>query len=248
MRASIARYGVLGFALGSSVLLASACSDSVGPRGARALSVSFSTAKSAPARSISASLAASPADSIVLSKVQLVLSNVELQRVDASCTLTAQGKEGDCQDIEISPVAIELPLTAGAKTAFSAGVPEGTYSEFEARISPARAGSNSASIVTAHPELADKSIRVEGTFGGAPFVYSTDLTAELELSFSPPIAVTKDGLNVTVGVDVNSWFLGANGARLDPRIATNAATINANIRRSFKAFEDDDKDGGDDHR
>ena len=248
MRAYIARYGVLGFALGSSVLLASACSDSVGPRGARALSVSFSTATAAPARSISASLAASPADSIVLSKVQLVLSNVELQRVDASCTLTAQGKEGDCQDIEISPVAIELPLTAGAKTAFSASIPDGTYSELEARISPARAGSSSASIVTAHPELADKSIRVTGTFGGAPFVYSTDLTAELELSFSPPIAVTKDGLNVTVGVDVNSWFLGANGARLDPRIATNAATINANIRRSFKAFEDDDKDGGDDHR
>ena len=248
MRDYIARYGILSFAIGSSVLLSSACSDSVGPRGARALSVSFSTAKAAPARSISASLAASPADSIVLSKVQLVLSNVELSKVDAGCTITAQGQQGECQDIEVSPSAIELPLTVGAKAAFSASIPEGTYSGLEARISPARAGSNSASIVAAHPELADKSIRVAGTFGGAPFVYSTDLNAELELSFSPPIAVTKDGLNVTVGVDVNSWFLGANGARLDPRVAANAATINANIRRSFKAYEDDDKDGGDDHR
>lgn len=248
MRAYIARYGILTLALGSSVLLSSACSDSVGPRGTRALSVSFSTAKVAPARSISASLSASPADSIVLSKVQLVLSNIELAKVDASCRITTQGQEGDCQDIEVSPVAIELPLTAGAKTAFSASIPDGTYSGLEARISPARAGSNASSIVTAHPELADKSIRVAGTFGGAPFVYTTDITSELELSFSPPIAVTKDGLNVTVGVDVNSWFLGANGARLDPRIAANAAAINANIRRSFKAYEDDDKDGGDDHR
>ncbi|CAN5912976.1 hypothetical protein BH11GEM1_BH11GEM1_02370 [soil metagenome] len=248
MRAYIARYGILSFAVGSSVLLASACSDSVGPRGARALSVSFSTAKAAPARSVSASLAASPADSIVLSKAQLVLSNVELAKVDAACAITTQGQEGDCEDIEVSPAAIELPLTAGAKTAFSASIPDGTYSGLEARISPARAGSNGASIVTAHPELADKSIRVEGTFGGAAFVYSTDLTAELHLSFSPPIAVTKDGLNVTVGVDVSSWFRDASGARLDPRNAANAATINANIRRSFKAYEDDDKDGGDDHR
>ncbi len=248
MKASIARYGILSFAIGSSVLLSSACSDSVGPRGTRALSVSFSTARSTPARSISASLAASPADSIILSKVQLVLSNVELAKVDASCRITAQGQQGDCQDIEVSPAAIELSLTPGAKTAFSASIPEGTYSGLEARISPARAGSNAVGIATTHPELADKSIRVAGTFGGAPFVYSTDLTAELELSFSPPIVVTKDGLNVTVGVDVNSWFLGANGARLDPRVAANAATINANIRRSFKAYEDDDKDGGDDHR
>ena len=248
MNAHIARYGFLSFALGSSVLLASACSDSVGPSGTRALSISFATARSTPARSISASLAASPADSIILSKVQLVLSNVELAKVDGTCKITTQGQEGDCQDVEVSPVAVELPLTAGAKTAFSASIPEGTYSGLEARISPARAGGNTASIVTANPELADKSIRVAGTFGGAPFVYSTDLTSGLELSFSPPMVVTKDGLNVTVGVDINSWFLGANGARLDPRIAANAAAINANIRRSFKAFEDDDKDGGDDHR
>lgn len=245
MRAFIAQYGILSFAVASSVLLTSACSDSLSPSAARSLSVSFATAKAAPARSISASLAASPADSIILSKVQLVLSNIELAKVDATCRITTQGQQGDCQDIEVNPAAIELPLTAGAKTAFAVGVPEGTYSGLEARISPARAGT---SIVTAHPELANKSIRVEGTYGGVAFVYSTDLTAELELSFSPPIAVTTDGLNVTVGVDVNSWFRDASGARLDPRNAANAATINANIRRSFKAYEDDDKDGGDDHR
>ena len=245
MRAYIARYGILGFAAASSVVLTSACSDSVAPSGARSLSVSFATAKAAPARSISASLAASPADSIILSKAQLVLSNIELSKVGGTCTVTSQGHQGDCQDIEVNPAAIELPLTAGAKTAFAVGIPEGTYSGLEAEISPARAGS---SIATALPELAGKSIRVEGTYGGAPFVYSTDISADLELSFSPPIAVTKDGLNVTVGVDVNSWFRDASGARLDPRNAANAATINANIRRSFKAYEDDDKDGGDDHR
>ena len=229
----------------TGLLLVGACSDSAAPHGTRSLSVSFATASSTPTRSISTSLAAAPADSIILTRAQVVLSHIELATVDSACTVTAQGQEGECEDVQVAAVVVDLPLIAGAKSALTTLVPDGTYSGLEARIGTSGSGGNDGAAAT--PLLAGKSVRVEGTYGGKPFVYTSDVSAKLELAFAPPLSVQKDGLNVTIGVNAASWFRDASGARLDPSNPANASAIAANIRRSFKAFKDDDKDGNDDN-
>ncbi len=86
-------------------------------------------------------------------------------------------------------------------------------------------------------------MRVEGTYKGTAFVYSAPVDAELELRFNPPLVVNSTSKNITVDVDVASWFKDSSGAALDPSSPANAATIAANIRKSFNVFEDDNEDG-----
>ena len=234
------------------LLIVAACSsDSLSPKGARSLSLSFSTAprssaspSTAPATSVSAT------DAIVLTKVQLVLSDIELAKGGAGCTESEQGQQGECDGLELAPVLIDLPVTAGVTTALTTTVPQGTYSGLDAAIKPLRSDdASSTALLTANPSFAGKSLRVEGTYGGVPFTFFSDVSSELQLTFVPPLVVSTDkpNLNVTVAVDLQSWFLAPDGiTRLNPADPTNAATIAANIRRSFRAFEDDNEDGRED--
>ena len=74
---------------------------------------------------------------------------------------------------------------------------------------------------------------------------------EIEMDFRPALEVGETGVNITVNLDVLSWFRGADGTLIDPRTAVpgqaNASVVSANIWRSLAVFEDDDHDGYDDH-
>jgi hypothetical protein len=58
--------------------------------------------------------------------------------------------------------------------------------------------------------------------------------------------------NATVSINVRRWFRNSSGGLIDPNKAgagtSNLRMIENNIRRSFRAFEDNDKRGDDDHR
>jgi hypothetical protein len=131
-------------------------------------------------------------------------------------------------------------------------VPEGSYDKLHLKVHSVVAGQlGAAEFLAAHADFAGISIRVDGTYKGAPFVYSTPTEVELELKFSPPVVIVQNGSNITVSVDVSTWFRSATGAVIDPATATaggrNAALVSNNIRSSFHAFEDEDRDGHDDH-
>jgi len=72
----------------------------------------------------------------------------------------------------------------------------------------------------------------------------------VELEFNPPLVVDAAGKNVTVQVDVGSWFKASGGAIIDPRTANpgqpNASAVAARIKASLRGFNDDNKDGKDD--
>ena len=116
----------------------------------------------------------------------------------------------------------------------------------EARLQPDNAD---------EPLLGGKSVRVEGTFRkknvdetftDVPFVFTSRVRAKLEMDLKPPL---NDGTtNATVSIDVRSWFLNSFGRVIDPRDPNNRRRIERNIRRSFRAFEDNDRHGDDDHR
>ena len=95
------------------------------------------------------------------------------------------------------------------------------------------------------------SVRVTGVFtdgSGAThdFTFTSGVSAEIEIAFASPVTVDATTQNITLTVDVARWFTDATGAAIDPTNSANGDAIGANIRRSFRAFEDDNHDGVDD--
>lgn len=235
--------GVAALSFGS----ASACSDATGTSRVP-LSLSFST-KSFGAKpnvmspfGFKANLVVGPGTDLILTKAQVVVDGIELSHNDGpNCEGTG---EFECEDFDQSPQLVDIPLTDGVNTQLTVPVPEGTYERLDAHIQvPESHDASVAAFLVAHPEFAGKSVRVEGTYKGTAFVYTAPIDAQLELKFNPPLVVTSASKNVTVDVDVASWFKNSAGAALDPSDPANAATIAANIRKSFHVFEDDNEDG-----
>lgn len=238
---------------------ATACADATSPAG-KGISVSFTTKAStapvlqngsmwSPRLSVTAT---SGSNTIVISKVQMVFSKMELASSTATCSGTT---EDDCPELHLDPVLVDIPLDAAVATAINVAVPAGSYTKLEAKIDAIAAGSTdvpgAAAFLAAHPDFTNVSVHVEGTWNGQPFSFNTPAEAELELAFNPPLVVDATGMNLTVNVDVASWFRMADGSLIDPATAApggqNASIVGENIKRSLKVYEDDDHDGQDDH-
>ena len=88
-------------------------------------------------------------------------------------------------------------------------------------------------------------------YDGQPFEFTSSVRAKMELEFSTPLVVDAGNNNITVDVSLGTWFTDAGGALIDPRAAAAGSVartrIEQNIQASFHAFEDDDRDGRDDH-
>jgi hypothetical protein len=146
---------------------------------------------------------------------------------------------------------VDLPVDQSVVTSLNAPVAAGTYTSFEAKVRLVRStDAGGAAFIAAHPEFSGATVRVEGTFNGTPFVYTGSAEAELELAFAPPLVVDSTGMNITVNVDLASWFVTGSGSLVDPATANaggpNASLVDHNIHQSFEAFEDENHDGHDD--
>ena len=254
----------------TSSLALAACSDSTAPSGASRVSLSFASATSAGTTAGSSSSNASVivvgTDTLRLSRVRLVLDEIELyQSGVAACgggsvqisaqldvavsrsSSSSSSSDDDCGELETGPFLVDLGVDGSLTAPIDVSIPAGSYSKLELKLRPVSASSSSdAGFRAAHPELAGASVIVDGTFRGQAFTYRTSLEAEHELYFQPPLVVS-GGTRVTVSIDVGRWFRTSAGAIIDPSTAAPggpfAGIVAANIAASFEAYEDRDRDG-----
>jgi hypothetical protein len=235
---------IIGIAL---VLAASGCNTTTTPTVAGAVQVSFAT-QPAPAASMSQTAMASDtmvtgADTLVLTSVEVVLRQIELKA--AQTTDCAGGSGGErCAEVQLGPVLVNLPLTPGAEQRFALdSVPYGAYGRLEFEVhKPDDGDPQDQAFINANPAFAQISLRVRGTFNGQAFEFTSDLDAEQELTLAPELSVVGGAsVNVTIFVDVSTWFL-VNGTVVNPATA-NRSTVEQNIKNSFQAFEDEDRSG-----
>lgn len=239
-----------------------ACSDSTAHNGAP-ISLSVTTRPQTP----SSQQPAAVASTLALTKAQVVIREIELKSSeDPKCEDEVEDHSGsggsggsgegddaeheeECDEANIGPFLFDLPLDGTTKTDFTPLVTPGTFREVEVKVGPVRSGNMGAvSFLTQHPEFKDLSVRVEGTLDGKAFTFTTAVDAEFEKEFNPPITIAQGSTaNVTVAIDVKSWFSDGAGGTLDPTNPANAARINENIKRSLRAFRDDDCNGEEDH-
>jgi hypothetical protein len=136
-----------------------------------------------------------------------------------------------CHELKAGPLSVDLPLDGGITTLAANAIPPGTFREIELRVSTAR---------------------LVGTFDGKPFDVTLLVNSRGEIEFATPLVVA-DGVptSVTINVPVGGWLTNADGSLVDPsNVASNqtlAAQIRSRIIASFRAFEDKDHDGHEDH-
>lgn len=232
------------------------CSDTTEVALRGGVAVSFATqspAAGSPAPAFSRALAlddtlVTGSDTLILASVEVVLREIELKRAEtADCDV--EPEPAGCEEIEVGPVLVDLPLAAGADSTFAIEAPAGAYSRIDFEVHKVSGGDPAdAAFLQAHPTFDGLSIRAQGTFNGQPFTFETDLDVEQELNLAVPMLVDETtATNVTVRVDVSTWFRSVTGALIDPATANkggqNESVVKDNIKDSFKAFEDKDRDG-----
>lgn len=136
-----------------------------------------------------------------------------------------------CEELKAGPLSVDLPLDGGITTLPANAIPAGTFREIELRVTTAR---------------------IVGTFDGTPFDVTVAVNARGEIEFATPLVVA-DGssTSVTINVPVGGWLTNADGSLVDPTKLSSNATLLGQVRSrivaSFRAFEDEDHDGHDDH-
>lgn len=165
------------------------------------------------------------------------------------------GHDDGCESFNAGPFLLDLPLGAGVERVFSVAIDPGTFDKLKFKIhKPDENSTDQRDIdfLLAHPDFAGVSIRGTGTFNGTPFTFTTDLTAKQKIQLDPPIVVegVTTNVDVTIRVDIATWFRGEDGNLVDPATAAaggaNEQLVEHNIKGSFRAFRDDDQDCDDD--
>lgn len=233
--------------------LLAACGDSAGP-GQAGVSLSIASRAAAPAPAAAAGAAASYVlsdgqNELVLTTAEIVLREIELEPVDvADCDV--EPEPAGCQKFESGPILLDLPLIAGTARLVTVAVPAGSYRELEFDIHKVSNGDpEDAAFRLAHPDMVEKSIRIQGTYNGVGFTYESDLMDAQEYRFTVPLVIddASTSTNLTVHFDLDAWFRDASGTLVDPATANKGAAnenlVTDNIRRSIRAFEDRDRDG-----
>ena len=238
----------------SAIMGAAACADSTGP-GKPPVSLSFSTKSLISSGTLSLADAAAfdvtvtgGGNTLVITRVQLVFKEVELKRSNADmCPDDVPGSSDDCEELMLGPLLVDLPLTTGVLTPVSVSIPAGTYRELELKLHKPGNDAQDQAFRAANPTFADTTIRVQGTYNGRAFVFTSRVSEEMELEFNPPLTIGETGGNVTVQIDVATWFRSSSGAVIDPATANigglNEGIVKTNIKASFRVLEDDDRDG-----
>jgi hypothetical protein len=239
-------------------LLMAGCDDTVGPEGDVGFTFSVAVRQdgllapppgSGPSRS---SLSQTDGTHIlVLDKVEMVIREVELERIsDDDCDALSGADHDACEAFEVGPILLDLPLDGSVAQVVASEVPPDIYDELEFDVhKPEDDTPGDLLFLQQHPDFKGVSIRVQGTFDGQSFVFLQDLNEERELDLVPPLVVEEGSgtVNLTLELDVGAWFLASGGLLVDPRTANkggmNEDLVEGNIKGSITAFEDSDEDG-----
>lgn len=255
MRAAIGRVALGVFML--ALLVGCDDGDVTGPAAGATKTVSLSVGvKAAPATS--ASLFAQGLElndgtnTLIIESAELVLREIEFERVESfGCDDDVPGDDDDCEEFETGPFLVSLPLDGSVSTQLTAQVDTGHYDEIELEIhKPDDDTAQDIEFLNQHPSFVDVSILVTGSYNGRSFSYITDLNEEQEIELTDPLIVTTESgpVNVTLILDLSTWFLDpVGGTFVDPTTALkgqpNEQLVEDNIEASIEGFRDDDGDG-----
>ena len=170
---------------------------------------------------------------LTFTQISLIVAEFELELADDSCDDQQQGEQAndDCEEFELPPSFVDLPLDQSAITIGTDQVPPGRYEEFEFEVEDLEDDEENSQDITqlfnniradypSWPETA--SMLLVGTFTPTdgmpqPFTVYVEAEIEIEMEFNPPLLVEEDGSSQSITIEVNpeNWFVQANGEVMD---------------------------------
>jgi hypothetical protein len=157
--------------------------------------------------------------------IQIGSHTIMVNSVDLRVTeLELEGDDSAKTELRGSTILVALPVNGSVVTPINARLSSGIFSEFEMDV---------------------RTVRIRGTFDDSPFDVTVDVNDELEMSLFPPLVVEADGAaNLTVTVLMENWFRNSDGSAIDLLHMSSSveSRLAGNIKGSFDAFEDDDRD------
>lgn len=233
-----------------------ACGNSTGPTGNTPMSLSFKVLRGPSAKPLAVGLTDAHGNALEIATAEMVLRKIEFEQDGKDSD--DREEHDDCEKVEEGPFLVSLPIEATTPVVvLDRQLPAGMWEEIEFEVHKVERGDPADDAfldATGFPE--NVSIRVTGTWtpsGGSSvaFTFTTDLNAEQEIEFKPPLEVQEgETKNVTFTVDLNHWFRNADGLLIDPGSANeggaNEHLVENNIKTSIDVFEDDDRDGKED--
>lgn len=244
-----------------AALFATGCSDNVGGNesGNSTLSLSIhvpNVASGIAGKGTGGFMQTDGVNTLEIQNVGIVLREIELERrfeLDCDEIEDQRGDNDFCEKFESGPILLEPGLDGSVVHLVTIDVPEGVYDEIEFDVHKLSDDSpENRAFLNLHPEFDELSIRVTGTYNGIDFVFMQDLMDEQEITLNPPITVgpIPEVLNVTMNIDLTSWFRTGAGALVNPASANkggeNENMVERNIKDSIDVFEDNDEDGEED--
>ncbi len=194
--------------------------------------------------------AASPSSQLTLNGGSIVLDDVKIvvRRVRLEPTAVAVGESSAGEDeLGIGPFLLDFGKTyldSGAGTLvhdFTGDVAPGTYKQIKFEIHKIES-SDAAANPAAFADMSGLSVRIQGSYLGSPFTFTSSLDEEQEREGTFKVG---DGSNIDLNIDPTNWFTdpGNPAVTLDPADPANQSKIESNIKASIDSFEDDNRDG-----
>jgi hypothetical protein len=241
-----------------------ACDSSTGPEGQGDVAIRF-RAGAGPAAV--AALQGAPIEgtngTLEFTDFRIVIAELEFEAVDGTCANESDDDDDDdCEDVELAPQLVDLPLDGSPLVVTTADLPAGLYDEFELEVEDLdddEEGELGQAIAALRAQLRttfgdwpeEASARIEGTFtptGGEArsFVVYLEAEVEVELDLSPPLQVS-EGAQATLDVVLSPerWFVRSNGSVIDLSAFDYATTgqlleLEVEIEDGFEVEIDDD--------
>ena len=130
-----------------------------------------------------------------------------------------RGRHDDCEDHIGGPVLVNLNIDGTGTSQITVPAVLGVYDtlEFDFDVADESNGAHAA-YRAAHPEMANASARIIGTFNGTPFELKLDSRLKYEVALTMPLVVTdgSTGFELGIRIDVGAWLLRPNGSLIDP--------------------------------
>ncbi len=153
----------------------------------------------------------------------------------------------DSLDFNSAALVVDLDLAGGITTVGPIDIPVGSYDKVSFRLHKPDTGEDNLDPDFYEVGGSDRySVVVAGIHADTAFTYKSRRGEKQRLEFDPPLVVTDTTtlVNVTLSVDVYSWFVNfETGADLNPSDPNDESDIDDAIRESFRGFEDNDKSG-----
>lgn len=174
---------------------------------------------------------------LILDTVKILIKDIKLK---------VANNNPDTTDFKVGPFVLFLNLSSSINIISSEIIPAGEYEKIKFEVHKLNDNETPPD-----PEFADAngrySVIVKGWYLGNYFIYRSTKSAHQILHFPKNVQVTSSNIsNITMIVSPYIWFI-KNGAWLDPMVPANSNDIDNNIKdnikNSFKAFKDNDRNG-----